>query len=296
MNRLAAGFLCVAACLAGTRLDAETIAWFSDAGKANLDGAGVAMDGAFHFELGVFSSGFEPTASNVGQWAAHWVVADSETYNPAPASCRFSGQFVVSTNNAPFTVGAKAWIFGYRNTPTGSETLLFRGSGWTWPAPNPMNPVATEWNAGAANEVVLGSINPGGAPFLMQSVSAQTYAQWQVQYLTGDPLDKPGDDPDHDGSPNLLEFVFGTPPKTAGAPAATPVALVGGHLQITIPRRSDHPAFLTVEVSSDLANWDSGASHTQTVSDGPAALVVRDLTPLDTDHPKRFIRLRAALP
>ena len=294
MNRLAARILCVAVCLAGTKLDAETIAWFSDAGKTNLDGAGVPMDGAFHFELGVFSSGFVPTASNVGQWAAHWVVADSETYNVA--NKRFSGQFVVTHNNSPFTVGAKAWIFGYRNTPTGSETLLFRGSGWTWPAPDPMNPVATEWNAAAANEVVLGSINAGGAPFLMRSASAQTFAQWRAEHLTAEPLDEPGDDPDHDGASNLLEFVFGTPPETAGAPTATPVALVGGHLQITIPRRSDHPAVLTVEVSSDLSDWHSGAGHTQTVGDGPAALVVRDLTPLDSAHPKRFIRLRAGLP
>lgn len=294
MRRLAARLLCVGVYLAGIRLDGETIAWFSDADKTNLDGDDVAMDGAFHFELGVFSSGFEPTASNAGQWAAHWVVADSAIYNPG--SQRFSGQFAVTNNTSPFTVGAKAWIFGYRNTPTASETLLFRSSDWTWPAPNPMNPVATEWNAGAANEVVLGSINPGGVPFLMQSVSTQTFAQWQAEHLSAEPLDQPGDDPDRDGAPNLLEFVFGTPPRTAGAPTVTPIALAGGHLQITIPRRSDHPAALTVEVSPDLANWYSGAGHTQTVSDGPAALVVRDLTPLDSAHPKRFIRLRAGLP
>ena len=68
------------------------------------------------------------------------------------------------------------------------------------------------------------------------------------------------------------------------------------YLQITIPRRSDHPALLTVEVSSDLTTWNSGPTFTEVVSDTPAALVVRDLTPLGTGTPRRFMRLHAELP
>ena len=94
----------------------------------------------------------------------------------------------------------------------------------------------------------------------------------------------------------MLEYVFGTPPESAGAPTATPVAVVGGHLQITIPRRIDHPATLIVEVSDDLTSWHSGPAYTAVVSDGLAALVVRDLTPMDADHPRRFMRLKAAVP
>lgn len=67
------------------------------------------------------------------------------------------------------------------------------------------------------------------------------------------------------------------------------------HLQITIPRRSDHPATLVVEVSADLTNWDAGPAFTEELSNSPAAWVVRDRTPLDPAHPKRFMRLQAEL-
>ena len=66
--------------LAGLRLDAETIPWFSDANKTNLDSSGVPMDAGYHFELGVFAGGFVPKPLNGEQWAAHWVAADTTVY------------------------------------------------------------------------------------------------------------------------------------------------------------------------------------------------------------------------
>jgi hypothetical protein len=284
-------FLCVAAFLACSRLEAEIISWFSDAHKTNLDAAGASMDAGFQFELGVFSDSFVPTSLNVSQWSSHWVVADSTTYNAA--THRFSGQFMVRDNTGPFVLGTQAWILGYRITPTGTDRILFRNTGWTWPSPNPLDPLATEWNATAADVVVMGNVNSSGSPFLMKSVVQQTFAQWQTEHLTGEPLNGPGDDPDKDGSSNLLEFVFGTPPKSAGAPTATPVTLAGGHVQITIPRRIDRLALFTVEVSENLSNWQSGPSFTETIDDGPSALIVRDLTLFDPAHPQRFMRLKA---
>jgi hypothetical protein len=285
MKHLVRLCLCYAACFTNARLDAEIISWFSDANKINLDGAGLPMDAGFQFELGVFSGGFAPTSQNVSQWSAHWVAADSTTYNAGTQ--RFAEQFLVTQNVAPFLVGAQAWISGRRTTPTGTDRILIRNT------PDPLNPLATEWNAAAANVVVLGSLNGGGPPFLMKSATTQTFAQWQAEHLAGEPLNGPGDDPDQDGSSNLLEFVFGTLPKSAGAPTATPVILSGGHLQITIPRRIDHLANLTVEVSENLSDWRSGPAATQLVDDGEAVLVVRDLVPLDPVHPKRFMRLKA---
>ena len=118
--------------------------------------------------------------------------------------------------------------------------------------------------------------------------------------MAGEPLNAPTDDPDHDGTPNLLEFIFGTPPRLAGAPTATPVEIVTvlgqRYLQITIPRLSDRVATLNVQVSSDLTNWDAGPAFTVEVSNTPAAWVVRDLIPLDAAHPRRFMRLKAGLP
>jgi large repetitive protein len=139
-------------------------------------------------------------------------------------------------------------------------------------------------------------------PFIAQQQAggASTWAQWQAEQLAGVALNGPADDPDGDGTPNLLEFVFGTPPLQAGPPPATPpniVTLAGQrYLQITIARRSEHPATLSVEVSSDLTTWNAGPGVTTVVSDTPAALVVRDLTPLDAATPHRFMRLRATVP
>lgn len=289
-NRLR-GFICLAVCLSGPQLHAETIAWFSDADQSNLGASGVPMDAGFQFELGVFSGGFVPTSLNVGQWSVHWVVADSTTYNPTTR--RFADQVMVANNNAPFLPGANAWIFGHRVTPTGTDRILLRALGWKWPAPDPMNPIATEWNVKDAGVLVLGSVSGSGSPFLMKSAVERNFTQWQTEHLAGEPLNGPGDDPDKDGVSNLLEFVFGTQPKTAGASTATPMSLVDGKLQVSIPRRIDHPAALTVQVSGDLTSWASGPGHTEIVADDVSSLVVRDLTPIDPANPKRFMRLKA---
>lgn len=274
---------------------AEVIQWFSDAGQVNLDSQNSAMDASYTFELGVFQNGFVPSSQNVSQWAANWVAADSTIFNGTTQ--RFTDQFVVVNNSTPFIVGAEAWIFGYRITPTGTERILFRDVSWTWPAPNPMNPIATEWNAMDASEVVVGSINSNGSLFLMKSSRQQTFTQWQTEYLTSEPLNTANDDPDNDGISNLLEFVFGTLPKTPNAPTVTPLILAGGNMQISIPRRMDRLVnSLIVEVSGNLTHWDSGSSYTQVVADDAAALIVRDLTTLDATHPRRFMRVRASLP
>jgi hypothetical protein len=273
---------------------AEPISWFSDAGKTNVESGGAAMAAGFQFELGVFRNGFIPALSNMADWRSNWEVADSTTYHPATQ--RFAGSMMVDDNDPPFINGAKAWIFGFRDTATASEWVLFRNPGWLWPRSNPMNPPVIEWNAKDATEVVVGSVNTTGSPFLMKSAEVQSYSQWQAHHLAGEPLSGAGDDPDHDGTPNLMEFVFGTPPLSAGEPTAMPVELVSGHLQITVPRRVDRLARVVVEVSDNLANWQSGDSHTQTISDGPVSLVVRDLTALDAAHPKRFVRLKVSLP
>jgi hypothetical protein len=279
------------------------ILWNSDAGSTNLTSTGAEFDGQFHFELGVFEGAFVPTAANLAEWAAHW-----RTANPAcrttydVSNKRYAASFTPTDNGPPFTVGKAAYVWGFRGDAVNAEWILFRAASWTWPMANLTPTPPIYWYAKDAT-AVIGVIHPGGSPFLMQSAAvgnaappATMWPQWQAQYLAGELYDGPNDDPDHDGLPNLLEFVFGTLPKSAASLADTPVAVVAGHLQITIARRIDHPATLIVEVADDLTHWQSGPGMTEVVSDGPAALVVRDLVTLDADHPRRFIRLRAELP
>jgi hypothetical protein len=284
---------------------AERLNWFSDPNRTNLTSTGQLMDGAFRFELGVFTGGFVPTSGNTSQWAAHWTAAERIPYNAS--SKRISSIFTVTDNDAPFSVGANAYVWGFKGSEASGEWILFRKSTWIWPSPNPFNPFTVDWSVAQANVVVLGNVNASGSPSLMQSAAVSnsappdtSWSQWQDEELAGVSLNGPNDDADGDGISNLIEFVFGTLPKTANTPVATPSSFLElsgqRYLQISIPRRRDHPATLVVEVSSDLAIWNSGASHTQVVSDDASALVVRDLTPIGPASPKRFMRLRAITP
>jgi hypothetical protein len=280
---------------------AETVKWFSDPGRVNLDSTGAAMDGGFEFQLGAFKDGFEPSASNAVQWASMWVVADTTDYNAITGL--FDAQFELESNAAPFTVNGKAWMWGIRNTPAGSEWVLFRNTSWKWPAAGsggPPSPPSIFWNTKDANEIVLGAIHANGSPFLMQSAAVSSYAQWSVGGLAGETLNGPNDDPDHDGVSNLLEFVFGTSPLVAGPQTGAMSSWFesGGqqYLQLTVPRRRDRLALYAVEVSENLSLWQSGASFTAVVSDQPNSWIVRDLTPRNLQHPKRFIRFKATLP
>ena len=293
MARIGCGLLCVVCWMAGPHAGAETIKWFSSPGSTNLTGLKAPMTSSFNFELGVFKGSFVPTAANVAQWTVNWEPADRVAYSGT--NKYFEGQFTVANNTAPFTVGKAAYVWGFQTGTASSEWILFRNPEWTWPAPNPMNPFGLDWDAATAT-ALIGSINAGGSPFLMKSAAVSSWQQWQATELAGEPLNGPQDDPDLDGQINLLEFVFGSPPRQAGALPATTVEMVTPFQQITIPRRMDHLATLTVQVSPDLTSWTSGPAATAVISDTPAALVVRDLTPIGSGATQRFMRLKAELP
>ncbi len=273
------------------------IPWNSPTNAVNLTSDGQPMDAGFTFQLGVFVEPFTPTLGNINQWVANWSVAASTSY--VVSTKRYAATHNAVNNDAPFVAGRPTYVWGRRETAGGKEWILFRATNWNWPFVDPFGPPSPSlapWVADQAT-AVIGQINSSGNPFLMKSAAAPySWTEWQAANLTGEPLKGPVDDPDKDGTPNLLEFVFGTAPKTANPPPLTPVTLQSGQAVITIPRRIDRLATLTVEVSGNLVNWQSGPAFTQILQNDQAALVVRDLTPLSPANPKRFIRLKATLP
>lgn len=275
-----------------------SLIWTSTVNSVNLTSTNALMDGGFRFQLGVFQGTFVPTTANRNQWAQNWVAARHVAYLESSQSYSDTFEGFVAAPN--FTAGKATYVWGFKGDALSGEWILFRASSWTWPAFNTDPPTQFRWRAREATPI-LGTISSTGDPFLMKSAAVSnatpptvTWSQWVDTDLSGVPDNGPEDDPDDDGVPNLLEFVFGTPPTTANAPTATPVSLVGGHLVMTIPRRIDRPAMLVVEVSGDLVNWNSGAAHTEIISSAPNALVVRDLTPYDPENPRRFMRLRVS--
>jgi hypothetical protein len=302
----AACWIPIGALLSSAWLHAQPIVWAAAPLSTNLTSTGAEMDQAFRFELGVFEDSFVPTEGNKEQWAQYWRPAKRTGYNTLGKD--FSAEFVVEHNDPPFTPGKQTYIWGFRGDALAGEWILFKNDLWTWPVPADPNgfppPLPLLWFAEDEDTTaILGQIHASGTPFLMQSAAVThaappttTWNQWRQENLTGEALDGPHDDPDHDGTPNLLEFVLGTAPKVANPPVATPVILESGHAVITIPRRIDHQVTLTIEVSGDLAIWHSGPAQVEISNEGLAALVARDLTPPGPANPRRFIRLKASLP
>lgn len=285
---------------------AETqILCISSQDATNLSSDGITpMDGRFRFELGVFAYGFVPTLANAADWAENWNPAKRTPYKGNLK--RYADSFVATTNEAPFTAGTPAYVWGFKGDPASGEWILFRAASWTWPTIANGPPDFKIWDAKEAT-AVIGTVNATGNPSLMKPAAvsnlpppATNYGQWVKEELDGASLVAANADADGDGVANIFEFIAGTPPDSKGAPITMPSKVVdvsgSKHLELTVPRRIDRPATLVFEVSSDLKTWTSGSGHTAEVSSSGSSLVVRDLTPITPGSPRRFIRVAASSP
>jgi hypothetical protein len=305
MNRHHLNSLLIAAALTThASVVAATIEWNSPPRGIHLDSSGAAMSTDFVYELGVFSAGFQPVPSNVAQWLTHWNKADS--VGRSKAANAFGSSFRVRNNTAPFTAGTKGWILGKKNSPTGTELILFRNNHWTWPAAEAAGAAPSlprEWSVdgkSTMDEVILGAVNPKGSPFVMQSTVVRSYGQWAELHQAYEVLADPNADSNGNGVPNLVEFAFDMDPRANNAPPATPVGQIdvagAKHLKISIPRPGVNLADMRVEVSSDLKTWYQGPAFLEVVSDNQKEWIVRDKTPLSQTGGKRFMRLKVDLP
>ncbi|MEI8293978.1 MAG: endo-1,4-beta-xylanase [bacterium] len=144
------------------------------------------------------------------------------------------------------------------------------------------------------------------APVLIEVASS--YSLWcQARFTSTELADNcisgATADPDADGFPNLLEYALGTDPRTATPPSSGPVIststrAINNQPHATLAANLSATATdldFTVQVSSDLQTWQSGGGYTEIVSDTTSGtirtLVVRDLAPINTSNPRRFIRL-----
>jgi len=172
-------------------------------------------------------------------------------------------------------------------------TLSADGATVTWTTAS--NPV----NAGVAALVLTDS------PILIEA--APGYAAWRTARFTSAELadgsiSGPDADPDADGVGNLLEYAFGSDPRSASQGLLPNIAIetdgaAENHLTLALRLAAGATDLaLEVELSDDLQTWRSGAVETETVSENTAlgvrTWIVRDRTPL-TATGRRFARLRA---
>ena len=123
-----------------------------------------------------------------------------------------------------------------------------------------------------------------------------TFAAWAASNSVSDPT---GDE-DRDGLNNLQEYVLRGSP-TVPSPTIAPetgIAEIGGQQYLTFTFRRNlatDDVAITPQISTNLANWNSGPAHVVLVSetnhtDGSATLVYRAASPFNSAVPQ-FMRL-----
>ena len=184
----------------------------------------------------------------------------------------------------------------------GDEWILFRDSTWVWPEPDSTNPIPLNWNAKNATQVVVGTIQGSGTPFLMRSAVVEesappptSYPRWSEEELAGVVLNAPEDDADGDGIENVLEFAFGMNPRVRDhlPGIAAGKVTVGGvdYIQLAIPRRMDRVASLELQTSLNLVAWGPAGASVSVVGDVPSAWTLRYPLGLTPENSRRFFRV-----
>ena len=124
---------------------AQTINWGSEAFSTLVDSHNVELNNSYVFELGAFTTRFDPITSNPLLWIANWRVYDAAEYSQANGY--FTARVDMLDNghsSAPESANidfrgldAYLWI---RNSNVAeninSEWLLVRSSSWDFPTPS----------------------------------------------------------------------------------------------------------------------------------------------------------------
>ncbi len=278
MNKLLPIFV-----LAVTSACATPIHWFSSLDHFNFSSDERPMNKAYRFELGVFRDGFVPTIENRAEWSTYWTSAQRVQYNEAHGW--YSGYLVVAQNDAPFTAGAEAWVWGFTGDASGGDWLLFRNPSWRWPTANPRLPVARNWNAKTANLVLTGAVDSDGAQLLRGEAienaapPSTTFEQWIAE--TGASAD----------AENLIRFATGRDnspvriDRVARANGATKV-------EVRVPYLADRPLRgVDLEISEDLNTWHPYTRYARRVEVAPTEIVF-ELKESALDAPQLFFRSR----
>jgi hypothetical protein len=227
----------------------------------------------------------------------------TEDQMPAPS--------ITSSTSALATEGR---AFSYQITATGNPTSFGQMGLPSGLALNTATGLVsgTAMASGSSN-VTLDAINAGGTGTAILALYAQTpYAYWQSQVFTTAELADPstsGDtaDPAGDGIPNLMKYALGLSPwidGVNGLPVEGSIAISGAtYLSLTYTQViSAIDLTYTVQVSTDLENWNSGAGFVApygvVTNPGRAtqSVTVRTIFPENANTPAQFMRLQVTGP
>jgi hypothetical protein len=135
---------------------------------------------------------------------------------------------------------------------------------------------------------------------LTNNLSSQTYEEWRVLNFTTTQLQNSSvssasADPDTDGIPNLMEYVFNLSP-WANNPPRTSSGISNNHLTLTYPERNNlAPTQVWLQGTDDLQKWttyNTKIEISRIAASGFNAVTLQDPVALGTNLNRRFIRLK----
>ncbi len=157
-------------------LPGTQIAWASDAFATNLMADGIttfeASGKTIHFELGAFASGFDPGSATPEALILNWTPIQSTHYDPDDQ--QFIQTADLLNNDAPFTFGGQAYIWGYtsRDLENDAEWLIVGAAEWTWPSASAPLPTTFSMGDASPGEALVGAVNSGSFHMKLGSVTA----------------------------------------------------------------------------------------------------------------------------
>jgi|GEM_PF-1384830 len=301
------------------QVTSEDVNWSSNFfAAANRDSTGGRLDGRYTFHLGVFHgapAGWEPTAANTAQWAQYWKTADAVSYNTLTSN--FSSSYTAKAQVEGVSLGGKrGYVWSCDRGYPAAEWMLLTNPLWIWPSAGSTAPggFSTTWTVDGSSAIVgqVGQVGQGGVHLRTAAVLGSLppllrWEMWREAHFTpgeivGEDATVSGwqADPNGNGRTNLVEFAFGTEPRTArvdGAPVEGTME-VGGerYLTLGVARDPNAAVVITAEVSSDLVSWYSAGTHVTLEQETPGSLMFRKLTPMSGSNPFGAMRLRVSLP
>lgn len=134
-------------------------------------------NGSFHFEVGVFSTGFTPTSSNVSQWTGNWTIANmvgpgATTWIDDGGDTSFTGGGGYTTNSGPWAIGSQMYLWGFDSRANGTNQwiLLQNATAWRTVDSGTIPPQYIQTDDSGTSAVV-GSVNGTGDAFQSASVN-----------------------------------------------------------------------------------------------------------------------------
>lgn len=249
------------------------IEWSSTEDGLDLQSDGLSpLDDDFDFLLGTFV-GLTPDRENLSEWEEAFQVFGTASYRPA--SGRFFASEILSSNSAPFTTTARAYVWGRNGLESGSEWILFGRPAWTWPNATSIGPppLPERWLVAAVDpeEVVLGTVNAEGVQMQTEAVRLTLgYRAWAAEAFPEAAESEPGQDFEGDGRSNFLEYALGSDPTTEDPPFEV---VINSRQELTLAPAPDREVNWVLHESADLKTFAVMTEGFEVIVDEPDRLV-----------------------